>query len=525
MASTSELRNSSVKRDFNFNNTQTSTMVTIPRVILSNYSVKPAGSIVYDITTQQIWYSDGLEWLPLMAGGNAVLQSGSEAVVQNFDVETQSNVITFPKAFLNTPNVIANLRGTDSFFTERLLESYITNITTSGFTLDTKLKYTQVTNILPVAGDVVSASNPSISAAILTTGFPAAVFTFNSSASPRVLYFAVCSTIDGSGFWTVSTIESGVGLALGNVSLAVLQDGTPGVAYERANQVYFAKCASIDGSGPWTTMLAANINPSNESITLKVLSTGNPAIVYLVTGSGVNFVSNAQADGLGVWTNQVVVATQSSILKSCFTILSNGLPAFVYRSFTAPTPLRFVVNAQADGGGAWTDTVIANAAPYLPAYFSMNVLSTGSVVVFGNAIFTLIVYTNSDPNGGGTWTPTIVGSLQPQSEYRSPISTILGDGTPAVTSTFSDAVHYSRGPNADGSGTWITQDPLGETDDSQTGVPFIITTAEGKPLILYMSDFFEIDGNDFSGPRAIVTQIPYKYADNAPFNIEWIATK
>lgn len=524
MASTSELRNSSVKRDFNFNNTQTSNMVTIPRVILDNYSVKPAGSIVYDITTQQIWYSDGLEWIPLMAGGNAVLQSGTEPVVQNFDVETQSNVITFPKAFLNTPNVIANLRGTSTFFTERLLESYITNITTTNFTLDTKLKYTQITNILPVTGDVVSASNPSISMAVLTTGFPAAAFSFDSSANPVRLYFAVCSTIDGSGFWTVSTIESGVGLILNSVSLAILQDGTPAVAYQRGVQVYFAKCASIDGSGPWTTMLAANIDPVVSSLTLKVLSTGNPAIVYQGPANSIDFVSNAQADGLGVWTNQVVLAAQSSTMNTCFTILPNGLPAFVYLSSAAPFSLRLAVNAQADGAGAWSNSAITTTSPF-PTMFTIDVLSTGYVVVFGHATFDLVMYTNSDPNGGGTWTVTNIGDLEPGSEFRHPISTILGDGTPAVVSTFSDAVHYSRGPNADGSGTWITQDPLGETDDTQTGVPFIITTSEGKPLVVYMSDFFEIDGNDFSGPRAIITQIPYKYSDDAPFNIEWIATK
>lgn len=62
---TPEFVNSSVKRDFNFTNTQNQISLTIPRVNIATFPVKIAGSLAYDVVTTTLWYSDGLSWLPI----------------------------------------------------------------------------------------------------------------------------------------------------------------------------------------------------------------------------------------------------------------------------------------------------------------------------------------------------------------------------------------------------------------------------------------------------------------------------
>jgi len=62
--------NFGVELDGKFSSLESSIINTLPRVVVTNTFLKPAGTIVYDLTTKSIFFSDGLEWQPL-GGSNA----------------------------------------------------------------------------------------------------------------------------------------------------------------------------------------------------------------------------------------------------------------------------------------------------------------------------------------------------------------------------------------------------------------------------------------------------------------------
>lgn len=92
-----------VDRDLDVTNISARVSLNLPRVIIATYPVKIKGSLAYDISSGTLWYSNGLEWLPI--SGQPI------PIVPNVQVEPIKPIGSL--VYDSTTNVVWYSNGTE----------------------------------------------------------------------------------------------------------------------------------------------------------------------------------------------------------------------------------------------------------------------------------------------------------------------------------------------------------------------------------------------------------------------------
>ncbi len=184
------------------------------------------------------------------------------------------------------------------------------------------------------------------------------------TASVARLRFARNSAATGSGAWTTATVDTLVAnstSANAYFSSLGIVDGRPSVAYYHNDDtsLRFARNSAADGSGAWTVTTVDNTANVGQFVSLAVVA-NTPAISYYdVTNTALKFARNSAIDGNGTW---IVVTVDNTGNTGEFTSLAviNGLPAISYYD-RSNGDLKLAQNSAADGSGTWTITTIDSA--------------------------------------------------------------------------------------------------------------------------------------------------------------------
>jgi len=326
----------------------------------------------------------------------------------------------------------------------------------------TDLKYVRATDAdgtawgAPVFAEV-SANSVGTSTSLISLNGGPAISYYTSSAGD--LKFARNSAADGSGAWTVTTVDSAgfVGLF---TSLAIV-GGNPAISYSDSTNtaLKFARNSATDGSGTWTLSTVESAGFVGQYASLAIVG-GNPAISYYDATTGdLRFARNSTTTGSGTWTAVIIEAAGLPGTAGEYTshAIVGGNPAISYYD-AATNDLKFARNSAADGSGAWSiATVDAVESGFTGQHTSLAVLANGrpAIAYFYGAFADLLFARNSATDGSGTWTITAVDSGGVLGTYTS--LAIVG-GNPAISyyDTTNTALKFARNAAADGSGVWTT---------------------------------------------------------------------
>lgn len=350
----------------------------------------------------------------------------------------------------------------------------------------------------------VGSSNSSL---VIVGGFPAIAYYDLTNGD---LKFARNSAADGSGTWTLTTVDT-----TGNVgafaSLAIV-DGLPAIAYQDITNgdLKFARNSMADGSGVWTPVTVDSAGTTGGYTSLLTVS-GNPAISYYDPINGdLRFARNSASDGSGTWT-PVTVDSAGTVGAYTSMKIVDGNPAISYHDNTNKD-LKFARNSAADGSGTWT---------IYTAESEGEAGNTSSLfVVDGKPAITHCHDTESDlkfahassSDGSGIWSSVVVDIGAP-GRAGSYASQAIINGNPAMAyhESLLNSIRYARNSAADGSGTWSYT--MVDTNPGTTAVGFKISLAQvdGKPAISYYTTigqdlkFARSSTADGSGPWTITT--------------------
>jgi hypothetical protein len=125
-----------------------------------------------------------------------------------------------------------------------------------------------------------------------------------------------------------------------------------------------------------------------------------------------------------------------------------GRPAIAYRDANAG--LKFAINANADGSGAWTDTVV-DARSGIECPCTLAVVGGHPTIASADAIQeTLVVARNARADGSGAWATWELGG---EGAFMFATLTTV-DGKPAVSYYHGGAIDLAVNEAADGSGSY-----------------------------------------------------------------------
>ena len=327
---------------------------------------------------------------------------------------------------------------------------------------------------------------------VVVNGKPAMSY-FN--VSDRNLMFARNSAADGSGTWTITTVDSpgitGVGTALAIIN------GLPAIAYYFGSEgsVKYARNSAADGSGVWTvTTVDGSGNSPDGPISLVALSNGKPAIAYLDSvNADLKFARNSAADGSGTWTITTAVASRLAGNFSLAVIAGN--PAISFSEFPTTGPdglLKFARNASADGSGAWTVTTVDDegGTNFLETkHTSLTTIAGNPAISYHeNLDGDLRFARNSAADGSGTWAITTVENGTFTYEVGDDwTSLVVVNGNPAIAyyDQTSGKLKFARNAASDSSGAWGLATVDEGTYAGYVGEYSSITAVAGKPAISY----------------------------------------
>lgn len=455
-----------------------------------------AGSLVSLVTTDSTIMIDTTS---IMVSGTTILSQVSTSVVL-------STIVSFPSPLTHAPVVnYSFVAGTSTIFQDRFVSSYLTGVSTTSFTLNTVMKGTYFT-VIDSTGDVGQYA----SMAIMRNGCPAIAY---KDVTNNDLKFTRNTSPDGGGAWITVVVESS-GNTGNDVSLAILNDGTPAISYNNNSDfVYFARNSLQDGSGTWTTILVDNTSAHSDLTSLTVLSDGTPGISYYSSSSDIlMFSRNTQVDGFGTWSGIVVDGVPNVGLYSSLVRLSDGTPGIAYKDSTN-SDLKFARNTLPTGLGVWTNVVVESSGS-VGDWPSMAVLSNATPAIAYRGTSGLRFATNSASNGLGTWSVSTFDT----GTNSQPSLTVLPDGNPAVSYyNTAENLKFARNSLSTGLGTWSINN-LGR----MTGINFDVSMqvlSVGTPAIAFY---------DFAGPAnlnfvrsALNSSFP---SSNASFVLLWTAT-
>jgi hypothetical protein len=129
------------------------------------------------------------------------------------------------------------------------------------------------------------------------------------------------SAADGLGTWTILLVDGGTP-SVGDVTSMAIVDGKPAIAYRDSSNtdLKYAICSTADGTGTWTLSV---VDPIFGSVPVLGVIGGKPVILY--QNGNMRYARNSAADGSGAWA---VIDSGVSATSGSLVALASGQPGF-----------------------------------------------------------------------------------------------------------------------------------------------------------------------------------------------------
>ena len=309
------------------------------------------------------------------------------------------------------------------------------------------------------------------------------------NGNPAVAYYDVTngdlkyarnSLPDGLGTWTLTPVTM---TTLGNTgqypSLRVI-NGKPAISFSEfspSSSLKYARNSLADGSGTWTI---TTVEPLSSTYSSLFEVNGKPAISYYIPSGDLYYARNSLADGSGTWTLKVVASTDDVGAYNSLAVV-NGKPAISCYDRTSGN-LKYARNSLADGSGTWTLTTV-DSTDDVGKYSSLTVVDGKPAISYYDVTNGDLKYArNSLVDGSGAWTRLTVDGVGEVGTYA---SLAVVNGKPGISyydGTLKD-LKYARSSMTDGSGSW-TVTTVDSTFGS-VGTYSSLAVANGNPIFSY----------------------------------------
>jgi hypothetical protein len=258
-------------------------------------------------------------------------------------------------------------------------------------------------------------------------GTPGIAYILESDSSLKYAYTAVP---DGSSGWNNTTVANAETYG-GKVSLALI-NGKPAIGYfsKTSSAVLFARSSQDDGSADWNSVTVEGSNAIGASL---ALVNGKPAMAYTNAVDPelreLRYAYSSTDDGSSGWTSLTVPGTIDVDWTKLTLALVNGTPAVLWGSSNTKG-ISFSYSTAVDGSTDWTtlDTGMGGNTMYAhPQSLAVGAVPYSALLTSSEEVS---VGVNAQPDGTGKWTETLVGS-----DLSSGVTIAVINGYPAVAYT------------------------------------------------------------------------------------------
>ena len=307
---------------------------------------------------------------------------------------------------------------------------------------------------------------------VVVNGNPAIAY-FDSTHGR--LLFTRNSAVDGSGTWTIVSVDS-VGYAGEYLSLAIV-NGNPAISYSSGGLLKYVRATDANGM-VWGAPVS--VNHTSVGYTSLAIVNGNPAIGYLRGNNGANnlhleYVRATDANG-AAWGTPVTVDGTSDLVGEYVSLaIVNGMPAMGYYDKINGT-LKYVHAADASGTVWGTPLTLAGMGD-VGQYISLVVVNGNPAISYFDQGLLNLKYVRATDADGTTWGPLV--TISHASFSGRYLSMTIVNGNPAVSYLGYSDLFYQRATDANGT-AWGTAVYLG-TNGSYTSMIVV----NGNPAVSY----------------------------------------
>ncbi len=361
--------------------------------------------------------------------------SGTAAEGRISSISNTTNVLTFsvpfPAPFASPPTVTFGTPGWT-----------VGSTTASDFT-------TTYANYSPSL--VATPGNASATSLASVDGRPAIAYYDNPGTS---LKFAIAANRDGSGGWTIVTVDSG---GVGRDCSMAIVNGNPAISYYDATNKDLRYVRALDAvGGAWSTPQTLDTTGDVGQYTSLRVVNGNPAISYYdLTNGNLKFIRASDASGSS-WSTAVTVDSSAGNIGQ-FTSLDVvvGNPAIAYYDATAGD-LLYVRSSDANGTAWSAPAVIDGSTSNVGQYPSLAVVGGGPAISYYDVTNQDLKYVRALDATGAAWgSPLTIDSSGTTGIYS---SLRMVNGWPMIAAQGVDNARYScrlwRNSAADSTGVW-----------------------------------------------------------------------
>ncbi|MEY2879388.1 MAG: hypothetical protein RLZZ15_1768, partial [Verrucomicrobiota bacterium] len=265
----------------------------------------------------------------------------------------------------------------------------------------------------------------------IVNGTPAIAY---NNATDANLMFARNSAVDGSGAWTISTVDYA-----GNVgqyaSLAVV-NGNPAIAYYDTTNLDLKYARALDASGTtWGTPVTLDSTGIVGQFTSLAVVNGNPAISYYDGTSGdLKYVRATTANGTlaSDWGSPATLASTGDVGQYTSLAIVNGNPAISYYDVTNGD-LKYIRATTTSGTLAadWGTPATLDSTGDVGLYTSLAVINGNPAISYHDFTNFDLKYVRALDASGTTWgTPATLDSSANVGLYT---SLAVVNGFPAIS--------------------------------------------------------------------------------------------
>ena len=284
---------------------------------------------------------------------------------------------------------------------------------------------------------------------------------------------------------TTRTLDFGSGGDTGQYSSQAVINGNPAIAYYNVTDtsLMFARNSAADGSGSWTITTVDFVGVVGKHCSLKVVN-GNPAISYYdETSADLKFVRALDANGT-TWSTPVTIDSAGNVGTDTSLAVINGNPAISY--FDATNGDLKYVRSSDSSGTSWGTSATLDSTDYGGQYTSLVVVNGNpAICYYYNSDLKYIRANTTSGNSAGDWgVPLIVDSSGDMGKYA---SMAVVNGNPAISyyNDSNDDLKYVRALDSAGT-TWGA--PVTLDSSGAVGLYTSLAVINGNPAISYYTD-------------------------------------
>ncbi len=324
----------------------------------------------------------------------------------------------------------------------------------------------------------------------IVNGNPAAAY-YNVTDSS--LMYAHNSAVDGSGSWSVITVDS-AGVVGFYPSLGVV-NGNPAISYYDSTNGDLKYVRAADASGTtWGTPVTIDSPGNVGSYTSLVVVNGNPAISYYDgTNVRLKYVRATDASGTS-WGTPVTLDGTGNVGQFTSLAVVNGNPAISYLD-TTNIDLKYV-RAADPIGASWGTPVTVDSAGNVGFQTSQAVVNGNPAISYYDATNQDLKYVRALDASGTSWgLPVTLDSTGSVGQYT---SLAVVNGNPAISyyDVTNGDLKYMRALDASGT-SWGA--PVTLDGPSSVGQYTSLAVVNGNPAISY----YDVTNGDLKYMRAL----------------------